>query len=151
MSDDRINRFTGPFYEARRPLMVGDLLDEGVRPTTRNNYLLKVLERKVTLGHAESAFDVHVSAERHHRRQVDQDGPKAVAGRPDALHPILLNRTTGRQEPKVMQHMNDRLACRQEITSGLCIRTDDEIELVKLLQERGLIRSNDDDEEELIG
>ena len=38
----------------------------------------------------------------------------------------------------MLQHMNDRLACHQEITIGVIEREDNEIELINLLRERGL-------------
>lgn len=133
-------QFDGDFYAQRAMLTNEDVQDNSRRETTQGNYLLKMLERLVTLGSTAGMGerDIHAGAMRGHAKQIDQLGPKAVAGREDALYPILLNNRTGRQEPRVLQHINDRLACHQEVTVGLITREPDEIELIAMLQARGL-------------
>lgn len=132
------NIFDSQFYIHRRGLRNPDDRDNSRRETTNGNYLLRLLERAVTLGNSMGERDVHAGAMRNHAKQIDLNGPKAVAGREEAVHPVLLNSTTGKTEPAVLAQMNDRLACMQEITVGLCQREDNELELIALLQSRGL-------------
>lgn len=141
------NTFDDDFYTQRRAFHNEDERDNSKRETTHGNYLEKMLERLVTTAGVQGDRDIHAAAWRHHGKAVDHYGPKAVAGREDALHPELLNRTTGRQEPRVLAHMNDRLACLQELTVGLVSREKNEIELIKILEERGLLRPPEDGDE----
>lgn len=132
--------FGGDFYHQRMGLRNHDEQDNSRRETTNGNYLLKVLARAVTLGSTAGMGerDIHAGAMRNHGKAIDLLGPKAVAGREDATARVLINSTTAAQEPIVLQHMNDRLACHQEITIGVIEREDNEIELINLLRERGL-------------
>ena len=141
------NTFGDDFYIQRRAFHNEDEQDNSKRETTRGNYLETMLDRLVTTGTVAGERDSHAGAMRHHSKAVDHFGPGAVAGREQSLHPELLNRTTGRQEPRVLAHMNDRLACMQEITVGLVSREENEIELIRLLEERGLTRPSPEDGE----
>lgn len=139
------NTYRGDFYDVRRALANEDRLDNRLPDENpMNTYALRGLAAKVTLGATAGMAerDWHSLASRHHERQISVNGPKAVAGREDAIHPIVVNQTTKRTEPMVLQQMNDRLALLQEITVGLCVRSDDELELIRLLQSRGI--SNED-------
>lgn len=156
--DEQINTFKGDFYTQRMRLENSDALDNRVPSVNPMNlWALKSLDAKVTLGATAGMAerDWHSVAMRHHERALHVNGPKAVAGREDSLHPIIVNQTTKRQEPLVLAQMNDRLALMQEITVGLCTRSDDEIELIRLLQRRGITNENrytdDDDEEYHVG
>lgn len=159
MAFESTNKYRGDFYDVRRTLENDDPLDNclpAVNPM--NVYAIRSLLAKVTLGSTAGMAerDWHSVAMRHHEKAIGVNGPKAVAGREDALHPVVVNQITKRQEPLVLQQMNDRLALMQEITVGLCTRSDDEIELIRLLQRRGISNEDrytdeDDDEEYHVG
>jgi hypothetical protein len=156
--DEQINTFKGDFYTQRMRLENSDALDNRVPSVNPMNlWALKSLDAKVTLGATAGMAerDWHSVAMRHHEKALSVNGPKAVAGREDSLHPVIVNQTTKRQEPLVLAQMNDRLALMQEITVGLCTRSDNEIELIRLLQRRGITNENrytdDDDEEYHVG
>lgn len=145
--------FGDEFYQQRLGLKNTDERDNSRRETTNGNYLLKMIERTVTLGSAQGMGerDIHAMAMRGHAKQVDHLGPKATAGREEAVHPVLLNSTTNRSEPLVLAHMNDRLACHQEVTVGLVTRDKNEIELIYLLKARGLAQEDRyTDEDDLV-
>jgi hypothetical protein len=158
MNTDGINRFDDSFYVERRQIVNADRLDNRLPDVNpMNSHALRVLDAKVTLGHSQGMAerDWHMLAMKHHERQLDLDGPRALAGREEALHPVIVNAASGKTEARVIQLMNDRLALAQEIGTSLVTRTQNEIDLYKTLEQRGVLWGSppddeDDDDEEVV-
>tara|TARA_R110000868_G_scaffold111065_2_gene300217 strand:+ start:733 stop:1197 length:465 start_codon:yes stop_codon:yes gene_type:complete len=153
--DDRTNTFRGTFYEDRKPLLNGDLLDNSeVTPTHRSDYLLRQIAGRVSFGQ-NGVQPSHAGAMHRKSKLIDLYGPEALAGRHSAFQPILVNGVTNSAEPLIINVLNDRIALMQELTTSICVRSEDEVELLRGLLERGYLRpsgsDNDDEDGETVG
>jgi hypothetical protein len=146
--DDRTNTFRGAFYDTRKTLLNGDLLDNDLfNPTPKSDYFLRQITNRVTFG-IPSVQPVHAAAMHRKSKMIDHYGPEALAGRPAAFQPVAVNGVTRRVEPLIINILNDRIALMQELTTSLCVRSAEEIQLLKDLYDAGYLKSNGMNEED---
>ncbi len=150
--DERINHFKGDYYIQRQAFTPNDPKDDPMvfNPTPASDYLLKQILSRTTFG-VPMEQPIHAASMNRKSKMVDHFGHEALAGRASAIQPVPVNGTTKRTEPLILNLMNDRLCLMQEMTTGLCVRYDEEISLLKALYDSGAFGPTDkglDDEEE---
>lgn len=153
MADDGSSHYQDEFYPVRKSLHNEDVADNARGRSPLGEELLERLAEWVTLDPpAMGVRDIHSLGDRRAWAAFRVYGPKALAGDDDALQPIIVNNTVGAQEPRIVAIMRDRMACLQEITTGLNEYEEDEQEVFQRLRERGVLPSLDaedwDDEED---
>lgn len=145
--DEQINHFKGDYYIQRRAFTNDDPKDSEFNPTPYSDYLLKQIVTRTTFG-IPMEQPIHAASMNQKAKLIDHYGHEAMAGRPTAFTPIPVNGKKRKTEPLLMNLMNDRLALHQELTTGLCVREDSEIALLKGLYDAGYFGPPDTDDEE---